>query len=691
MLTLAWPRKGENCRAHRRKCVLTDGDRCERCIRTNAPCVFIVTSKPKIVTKKTITYSKKRRLLNQVRNLEEICENLETQLQSMDIHVEANSVNSTSSYNSFSREMSTEAVNSLHPETSRYTASTALIPLIAANTCNCSYPTPCSHVATTSGGENKSDWNLAISREQQGLRFQTSIKSIEDVIIFTAESLKYFSIASDVPRHPLYYSEKRDGQLEVTLRKLDSEELVAQLIKRTNQKPAPQNLAVVKPLLQKAYYSAITQKLLKSYFKCFNLTYALVHEQHFYRHIEDHSDSVLIPAMCSLMMVNQCQHAKLDMVPIAARKDLQIHFATAARTALEDVLFEQQPTLESVAAMMYLGHYNLLTGNGNEAWLQMGTAWQMATELKAEYLPILKSANMYQMDQQLDAETWKRLYYYIRFVVVNLYTIFQPSSNFLNTMDDCDLGTPTMNDHDLQDEDHKNAFIVLDTLIKISIVHLQYSSDNVLYSLFKGSVETVPQASVEKMEHFLYSWWKELPDNFKLGTSPIEYLAQEKFDTCSSAQVIMLSNTYHLFWMAFQCRLMRDPRKANLAGTSLHYSNSDRALAIVSISCDAYAKGAEALYRLAPCKIDMHYLIIALDVMSRLQESADKKISSLAKTNLEVTMRILNCVIREMGDKGVQVLTIPSKTDISAANTDAGLGRFLGLMANVTGNFTPCT
>jgi hypothetical protein len=611
----------------------------------------------------------------------------------MDIHVEASPLDATvaPSNHGFPAETSTELDTTSNAKTSSSTTSTALIPLIAANTCTCSYPTPCSHVATTSGSNDNSEWNLTISREQQGLRFQTSIKSIEDVIIFTAESLKYFNIASDVPRHPLYYSEKRDGHLQVTLKKLHSEELVAQLIKRTNREPRPKSLVSIQPLFEKAYHAAITQKLLKSYFECFNLTYALVHEQHFYRHIESHSDCMLITAMCSLMMVNQCQHAKLDMVPIAVRKDLQIYFATTARTALEDVLFDQQPTLESVATMMYLGQYNLLSGNGNEAWLQMGIAWQMATELKSEYLPILKNANMYQQDQQLDAETWKRLYYYIRFVMVNLYTIFQPTSNFLTIMDDCDLGTPIMNDHDLQDEDHKNAFIVLDTLIKISIVHLEYSSDNVLYSLFKGSVETVPQASVEKMEHFLYSWWKDLPDTFKLGTSPIEYLTQEKFDKCTNYHVIMLSNTYHLFWMAFQCRLMRDPRKANLAGTSLHFSNSDRALAIVSISCDAIAKGAVALYRLASCKIDTHYLIIAMDVMSRLQESADKKISSLAKTNLEQTMRILNCVMREMGDKGVQVLMNPTKCDITAANTDAGLGRFLGLMANVTGNFTSCT
>jgi hypothetical protein len=139
---------------------------------------------------------------------------------------------------------------------------------------------------------------------------------------------------------------------------------------------------------------------------------------------------------------------------------------------------------------------------------------------------------------------------------------------------------------------------------------------------------------------------------------------------------------------------MRDPRNADLAATSLHYCNSDRALAIVSICCDAIARCTEALYRLAPCKIEPHYLIIAIDVMSRLQEAADKKIAEIAKSNLLITMRILKSVMNAIGEKGAQVLGPFDNTDncdMSAESATGGLAQFLGRLASLNENSAPCT
>jgi hypothetical protein len=651
-----------------------------------------------MAVKKSISQSKKRRLLNQVYDLEEICEDLEDQLRAMDIRFDSSGESPSIKSEVFDDE--DEISFDGHPQSDSPPTSETELPGYSnlsslARLCTCAQSTPCVHMDAISAHHTAPEWNLTISRERQGLRFQTSIKTIEDIIVFTAESLKYFSMANDVPRQPSYYSEQRQGQLQVTLKRLDGEEIVAQLIKHTRRrKHTPLNLDSMRPVLEKVFYSAITTRLLQNYFECINLTYALVHEEHFYQHLRKHPDCMMVPAICALMMVNQCQHVKFDNIPRAARKDLELHFASKARSALEEVLFEQKPTLESIATMMYLAQYNLAVLNGNEAWLQMGTAWQMATDVKSDYLTILKTPQRYSREQQLDAESWKRLYYYIRYVEVNLYTVFEPTSNFLSLMDDCNLGYPKMNDHDMKDDEHINAFIVLDTLIKISSRHLEDSNDNILYALFRGTMETVPQALVEKMEHFLCLWWKALPARFQLGSSPIEYIPQQSIDNCRIPQVLMLNNIYHLFWMAFQCRLMRDPRNADLAATSLHYCNSDRALAIVSICCDAIARCTEALYRLAPCKIEPHYLIIAIDVMSRLQEAADKKIAEIAKSNLLITMRILKSVMNAIGEKGAQVLGPFDNTDncdMSAESATGGLAQFLGRLASLNENSAPCT
>jgi len=681
----------ENCRAHRRKCVVVSGDHCERCIKNNVACVFLVVSKPKLAAKKAISQSKKRRLLNQVYDLEDICEDLEDQLRTMDIKFDSSSSSSSPSIKT--EDSDDQAVTFYEPpqsDTPR-SAETELVGYSKpsqpfANICTCTTSTPCSHMKINTHSTTP-EWNLTISREQQGLRFQTSIKTIEDIILFTVESLKYFNMASDVPRPPLYYSEQRQGQLQVTLKRLDGEEVVAQLIKHSRRQ-RPVDIDSLRPIFESALYTAITEKLLQNYFECVNLTYALVHEKHFYQHIRKHPECMMVPAICAFMMVNQCQHVKLDMISPAIRKDLELHFVSQARSSLEEVLFEHKPTLESIATMTYLAQYNLIAMNGNEAWLQMGTAWQMAMDVKPEYLAILKNPHKYSQEQQMDAESWKRLYYYIRYVEVNLYTVFQPTSNFLSLIDDCGLGYPKMNDHDMRDDDHINAFIVLDALVKISVQHLEDSNDNILYALFRGTMETVSQALVEKMEHFMFHWWKALPARFQIGSSPIEYLPQKNIDACQIPQVLMLNNTYHLFWMAFECRLMRDPRDADLAGTSLHFSNSDRALAIVSMCCDAIARCTEALYRLAPCKIDPPYIIIVIDVMSRLQEAADKKIATVARTNLELTMQILQSIMHALTEKGTTNLGVLDKSDNPP---DGRLGQFLERLANLHTNSTPCT
>lgn len=647
--------------------------------------------------KKSISLSKKRRLLNQVWDLEDVCDNLEDQLKSMDIQLDAK--NYTPSIKS--EEVDEDGETSVGKSTQSNTLASSETEMYgyprtissSSEVCNCTQSTPCSHMQASS--PISSEWSLTISRERQGLRFQTSIKTIEDILVFTAESLKYFSISSDVPRQPMYYSDQREGQLQVTLKRLDGELVVAQLIKQSRRQHTPLNIESIRPILEKAYYAAITQKLLQAYFKCDNLSYALVHERHFYHHIENHPDCMMVPAMCAYMMVNHCQHVILDAIPPNVRKNLELHFASKARLALEDVLFDEKPTVESIWTMMNIARYNLTILNGSEAWMQIGTAWRMAIDLKPKYLNVLNNPLAYDEETQVAAESWRRLYYYIRYMEVNLHTIFQPTSNYISVIDDCDLGEPIMNDHDLQDDDHKNAFVVLDRLIKLSVRHLEDSNDNILYALFRGTIDSVSQSSVEKLEHFLCLWWKDLPPQFQLGPSPIQYLPQSSIDKCEIPQVLMLNNLYHLFWMAFQCRLMRDPRHADLAATTLHFSNSDRALAIVSICCDAIARCNEALLRLSPCKVDAHYLIIAMDVMSRLQASTDKKISKIAKTNLILTMRILKSITHSLVLKGVNVLgslgNNPQDDDSQPDNPTVGLGQFIGRLTSIYESTTPCT
>ncbi|KAH8550774.1 hypothetical protein BGW37DRAFT_495795 [Umbelopsis sp. PMI_123] len=691
----------ENCRAHRRKCVVLSGDRCERCIKNNISCIFLITTKPKVVQKKSISQSKKRRLLNQVWDLEDVCDNLEDQLKSMDIHFDAKkysppvkleqldeddeSTVSTSKQSNTAASSETEMYS--YPKSSSSSSSTEL--------CNCAEPTPCSHMKVVS--PISSEWSLTISRGKQGLRFQSSIKTIEDIMVFTAETLKYFSISSDVPRQPMYYSERREGQLQVTLKRLDAEEMVAQLIKYSRRgQHTPINIESIRPILQQAYHSAITHKLLQAYFKCDNLRYALVHEKRYYQHIETHRDCMMVPAMCAYVMASQCQHVMMEGIPETMRMNLELYFASKARSALEEVLFAESPTLESVWTILNLARYNLMILNGSEAWIQIGIAWRMAVQLKSDYLEVLNNPENHTREMQLTADSWRRIYYYIRYMEVNLHNIFQPTSDYLSVIDDCDLGEPTMNDHDLQDDDHKNAFVVLDRLIKLSVRHLKDSNDNILYALFRGATDSVSQSSVDKLEHFLCLWWKELPPQFQLGPSPLQYIPQKTIDDCQIPQVLMLNNLYHLFWMGFQCRLMRDPRHANLASTTLHFSNSDRSLAIVSICCDAIARCNEALLRLSPCKVDAHYLIIAMDVMSRLQTSVDKKISALAKSNLELTMRILKCFTETLSRKGSNFLggalcKDMEDDDTQTDNPMVGLGQFLERLGIVYENSTPCT
>ncbi|CAO3648612.1 unnamed protein product [Mucor hiemalis] len=190
----------ENCRTHRRKCKVSQGSQCERCVKMNLTCVFKFSVKPTVL-KKAVPNSKKSRMLEQVRILEQEMAAMEQQLRQLNVEVHLDSpntvlFNSNESIASHTSNLSTfydsDSNSSIYSSSGFY------------SDCECTDPTRCVHsegskrikyeakgsprlspssststALTTITSQNKTNnsWQLTVKQGPKGISFQTSIRN----------------------------------------------------------------------------------------------------------------------------------------------------------------------------------------------------------------------------------------------------------------------------------------------------------------------------------------------------------------------------------------------------------------------------------------------------------------------------------------------------------------------------------
>lgn len=636
---------GENCRAHRRKCKVSQGITCDRCIKMSLSCVFKFSVKPTIL-KKPVPVSKKNRMLEQVRIMEQDMAAMEQQLRLLNVKVQLDP--SPSPFNSSS-------------SSSGYDSDTSSS--LGYSECECTQPY-CHHVsskrvkyedtvssctALTTTATTTDSWNLKISQDSKGISFQTSIKSIADVGVFLAETLRYFT--SNSPRRTANYHADRSRQtMIVTNKMLQVEYVLHSFFKKKHQTKQITHSSPICDSVTRAY---IKQQLIKTYFSCAGLNTPILSPSFFIPHLQAQPNSMLASAIAAFVAYSQCRHVNPFTFPLT-RESIAESFRQEAKDLLEDVLFEEEPSVMIAASLMLIAQCALITLQNMEARLYMNLAWRMVVQLKDKYIQIVNgiTAHTFVTAEISIAESWRRLFYMVRYLELNLYMIYDGLADFSSILFDSGMGYPTVLATELSNPEVSGAVSVFSYVVRLHNCQMSANSEDLNYQLFAGNLESIKIQDIENLENQLINFWKTLPSQFRLSDSPLEYLQTDRIQQCENPYAIYLNQLYYAYWLALETRLMRSPATTDLKSASMERFDGDRALLIVSVCCDAISKIFHVLYCRLPCTVELHWLLIASDAMAMLKKAANPHIKTRAQKNLRVTLRVLKDRVQHVNQDG---------------------------------------
>lgn len=678
----------------------------------NLACVFKFTAKPTVI-KKSVPVSKKNRMLEQVRMMEQDMQAMEKQLKLLNIkvHIQQHQPQdfnylSSSSSTSTSSSSSSSGGDSMSETSTSSSSANAMDDdnLFTDTDCDCTDPLHCSHInikrmkvnptTTTAAAaalvksttnNNSNQWQLTVSQGPQGMRFQTSIRNISDVAVFLTESLHYFTATPT--RTPNYHAADRTRQqLQVTNKMLQIEKVLHSFFKQKQQQQGTRQLLVASSQHDTVARTHIKKQLVQAYFACAGLINPIFSKPCFLPLLESHPNSLAATACCAFVAYSQCKHVSNLDWPVS-RDSFAESLRQEAKDMLEDILFEQEPDILIAGALMLLAQCALITLQNVEGRLYTSLSWRMVLQLKDKYVDTLSQLVPNAAETTLQesvAESWRRLFYAARYLELNMYMIYDGLVDFSSILFDSGIGLPIVLSNEKNDTEQ--AIQVFHHVVQLHNCQMSTQNDQLKYQLFAGSLSSISIHDIERLENQLISFWKSLPVEFRLSDSPLEYLQTDRIQQCENPYAIYLNQLYYAYWLALESRLMQSPSSTDLLGANMERFDGERALLIVSISCDAISKIFHVLYCRLPCTVELHWLLIASDAMAMLKKAANPRIKERAQKNLKVTLKVLKQRVKQtdkLGDninddynlwKGMLPSSSPENTMSTSSSSDSLAG-----------------
>ncbi|KAI7889233.1 uncharacterized protein EV154DRAFT_424341 [Mucor mucedo] len=548
-------------------------------------------------------------------------------------------------------------------------------------------PSPSTCTALTRTNVNNSGWNLKVSQDSKGIRFQTSIKSIADVAVFLTETLRYFT--SSPNRTPNYHADRSRQTMAVTNKMLQVEYVLHSFFQKKHK---PKLIAPCSsPICDSMTRAFIKRQLLQTYFTCHGTCTPILPSPYFIPYFQSQPNCMLSSAAAAFVAYSQCRHVDQYTFPVT-RESIAESFRQEAKELLEDVLFEEEPSVITAASLMLLSQCALITLQNMEARLYMNLAWRMVVQLKDKYIHLVQplTTQTIATAEICMAEAWRRLFYAVRYLELNLYMIYDGLADFSSIMFDSGIGYPTVLASEYPNKEVSGAILVFSHVVRLHNCQMSPNSDALKYQLFAGNLESISILDIECLENQLISFWKTLPAQFRLSDSPLEYLQTDRIQQCENPHAIYLNQLYYAYWLALETRLMRSPDSTDLKSANMERFDGDRALLIVSVCCDAISKIFHVLYCRLPCTVELHWLLIASDAMAMLKNAANPHIKSRAQKNLRVTLRVLKDRVRHVNqdeaneDYNLLKSMLPASASETSMSTSTSSGSLAGSEADST-------
>ncbi|KAL0083204.1 Zn(2)-C6 fungal-specific transcription factor [Phycomyces blakesleeanus] len=597
---------------------------CERCIKMDLECVYKHTEKP-VIPKLAVSSAKRNKVIENTQHIQRQVLGMEQQLRALKVIIQ------------------------LEAEKEKGTCEEV------QGACYCLDPSDCPHLQPRVPSTAPVDWQVSLHRGKNGIVFETSIKTMADVATLFTESLRYFSIPS-LPNGPKFPAEHK---IRVTHKMLQIEQLFRVMFRQKTPEPAYRPMV---PIVHSDWIrSAAKLHLIDAYFSCAGMINPVFVKAYYRPYLARNPHGMLASAMAGFAGYSQCRHVHLEGFAYP-RQELAESFRKEGREALEEVLFDSEPEIETAATLMLIGQCALIMLRNQEARTCIGMAWRMAADLKPRYFPLIGHP-----DNNLSAraETWRRLFYTVRFLEQNMLMLYDGINDISCLAIHTTIGYPTLLPCEENDPEVVNAVNVYHHTARMGDCHISTQLDAVGYKLFAGYLDSVSFHAVQRLESTLFSFWYSLPPHFHLSEQPMEYLQLDRIQQCPDNYILYLNQLYYMYWMTFQAKLMKAPSSDDLKGASLGNMDSRRALVIVSICCDAVAKIFQVLYCRLPCMVELHWLLVAGDAMGLLKDAANRSIRTRAQLNLQTTLRILGSrmqIVRKNTRVNIPIQDVPSST-----------------------------
>lgn len=509
---------------------------------------------------------------------------------------------------------------------------------------------------------------MKVSRQRFTIRIDAlPVRNMKDLVQFLQYMGQPFT---DRPtRTPTYFRAPWDSPVMLETHHMMTmahfrDYIMMQATRCANQLTAPQRLIHHPPRdgLYDRTIQAAKLSLIRLYFDCPHLLQPALVRSFYEPYLLAHPDCMVANALVAVKTLGTCYHngrldlpmppskAALDALGTCCIKeapDRPSVFAeqlfAEARSQLEEVLFDDEPDLNTLTTLWLLSRYAMSTGRYNQGRTYITLTWRVVCQLQDRYLHSSPRNNI----EMAETETWKRIYYCARSSQYVLEDALEASQDFKPIVLPATVGPPVALPCEQNTPELYHAVTVFSRAIHLHALPggpQKTAEREVIERRLQALAQTrVSCTDIKAIEDELIHFWMCLPPEFRVSDSPMDFMDLARLEKReATAPVLNLNLMYYMGWLMLESRLMGDPSMADLSNVALDGPiDGTRALLILSMCCDALSKIIHELHRTARCHFPPHWAALVISMQQPVINCNHEVIRTLAEENIAMLSQTL--------------------------------------------------
>ncbi|KAI8887198.1 hypothetical protein K501DRAFT_330779 [Backusella circina FSU 941] len=463
-------------------------------------------------------------------------------------------------------------------------------------------------------------WKLTMHNGM--LRIETGIWNISDLM--SSQPIRYLSprISADQSNQDLvvHFNIGRTVRLRMVAMKL--------FVTCVNPIPNPTTLLLPTSFLFNV--NEIIDKMVNTYFKCFNICRPLLHEPSFkkyYERLDSPIDSLLCLCICCIVCASPCPHLNHTLEELRCMSD---YFAGVAKSKILDQFDLPEKRLENVIAVHMLSEYFYTVLNVSEGLKLISMGYQICMDLKPWYDEECKKPGPPSIEVLLFSRHFPRIMSYNRLSEV--------------------IGNRTQHLHKMQAIDWKYLpDEPQQTINSIEAINLHYKLINhpiiakirfYRHYFSKDSIHAIKFSDIILVDGIIAEWWHNLPLKYRICEDWLNVQQLKIGIDQNTDSMVLLLVVYFLSYNNDIYATLLTPNDADFILSMVHEQALARCLYCSQVTVYALHR-LTRIESISPC----HYTLAAheclshtLDVLSILSASSNTTVRDEARSMLKLCM-----------------------------------------------------